>query len=117
MEGTPHRVIDGIANGIANGAKGLVDSAVNAVKGAGETVMKALDGPFASVTGKEGPHRIVDRAIDGALEAGVNLVDSGFIGSAQKAGEAIMKALDQPPEQIGIPPALGTLGKFKLFGK
>lgn len=117
MDGTPHRVVDSFANGVANGAKGLFDAVVNAAKGAGETVMKALDTPFSQVTGKEGPHRIIDRALDGATDAYTNFIDTGVIGTAKKVGEGLMKALDQPPEQIGIPPALGGLGKFQLFKK
>ena len=109
---TPHRVVDSIAEGIANGATGLISAGVNAVKGAAETVMKALDTPFTQVTGKEGPHRIIDRAADGAVDAGVNFVENGVIGTAKKVGEGVMKALDQPPEQIGIPP---ELGKFQIF--
>lgn len=109
---TPHRVVDSIANGVANGATGLISAGANAVKGAAESVMKALDTPFTQVTGKEGPHRIIDRAADGAVDAAVNLIDAGAIGTAKKVGEGVMKALDQPPEQIGIPP---ELGKFQIF--
>jgi len=109
---TPHRVVDSIANGVANGVTGLISAGANAVKGAAETVMKALDTPFTQVTGKEGPHRIIDRAADGAVDAAVNLIDAGAIGTAKKVGEGVMKALDQPPEQIGIPP---ELGKFQIF--
>jgi hypothetical protein len=106
-------VVDSIAEGIANGATGLISAGVSAVKGAAETVMKALDTPFAQVTGKEGPHRIIDRAADGAVDAGVNFIEAGVIGTAKKVGEGAMKALDQPPEQIGIPPDLGKLQIFK----
>ncbi|MDO9580594.1 MAG: hypothetical protein Q7J06_08510, partial [Bacteroidales bacterium] len=74
-------------------------------------IMRALDGPFTGITGKEGPHRIVDRLADGAIDAGVNFVDAGIVGTAQKAGQAIMGALDHLPEQTGIPPKLPTLRK------
>lgn len=114
MDGTPHRVVDNIANGIADGAKGLIDAGVNAAKGAAEAVMKALDTPFTQVTGKEGPHRMLDRAADGAVDAGVNFIETAVIGTAEKVGEGLMKALDHPTEQVGIPP---ELGKFQLFKK
>jgi hypothetical protein len=114
MDGTPHRVVDSIANGVANGVTGLINAAIGAVQGAGESVMKALDMPFTKVTGKEGPHRILDRAADGAVDAGRNFVEAGVIGTAKKAGEGIMHALDQPTEQIGIPP---ELGKFQIFNR
>lgn len=110
---TPHRVLDSIADGVASGAQGLFDAGVNALKGAGKSVMNALDKPFAAVTGKEGPHRIVDRFADGVANTAENVVDNGIIGSAEMAGEAIMKALDQPPEQIGIPPDLETMRLWK----
>lgn len=110
---TPHRVVDSLANGVAGGAKSLVDAGLNALKGAGETIMGGLDKPFAAVTGKEGPHRIVDRLADGAAGTIQNVVDSGIIGSAQHAGETIMKALDHPPEQVGIPPDIETMRLFK----
>lgn len=112
MDGTPHRVVDAIANGIADGVRGLLGAAVGAAQGAAETVMRALDTPFTQVTGKEGPHRVIDRAADGAADAGVNFIESGVIGTAKKVGEGIMKALDHPTEQVGIPP---ELGKFQIF--
>lgn len=110
---TPHRVLDSIADGVASGARSLFDAGLNALKGAGGTIMGGLDKPFAAITGKEGPHRIIDRLANGAADTAANVVDSGIIGSAQTAGEAIMKALDQPPEQIGIPPDIERLGLFK----
>ena len=110
---TPHRVVDSIADGIAEGAKSLVDSGLNAFRGAGETIMGGLDKPFAAITGKEGPHRILDRFADGALDTVTNFIDSGIIESAKKAGEAVMKALDHPPEQIGIPPDIDSMRLFR----
>lgn len=110
---TPHRVVDSIADGIVDGAKSLFDAGANALKGAGETIMGGLDKPFAAFTGKEGPHRIIDRFADGALDAVTNFVDSGIIESTKKAGEAVMRALDHPPEQIGIPPDIETMRLFK----
>lgn len=110
---TPHRVVDGIANGIAAGARGLGDAAISAVKGAGKAVMGALDKPFTQITGKEGPHRIIDRVADGAVSAGTNFVDSGVIGTAKAAGEGLMKALDQPLEQVKGISEMKLPGMFK----
>lgn len=111
IEGTPHRIVDGIAKGIAGGARNFITAAASGVKGAGEAIMRGLDGPFTQVTGKEGPHRIADRLADGAIDAGVHFLDSGIIGTAEKAGEAIMRALDHFPEQTGLPPKIPRLRK------
>lgn len=111
---TPHRVVDSVADGIAGGAKGLIMAASSALKGAGGAIMSGLDKPFSAVTGKEGPHRMIDRLANGAVDTVTNFVDNGLIGGAQSAGESVMKALDQPPEQIGIPP---DIERMKLFGK
>lgn len=111
---TPHRVLDSIADGIADGAKGLIMAGSNAMKGAGSAIMSGLDKPFAAVTGKEGPHRMVDRLANGAVDTATNFVDQGVIGGVQAAGETLMKALDHPPEQVGLPP---DIERMKLFGK
>jgi len=96
-----HRIVDDVLDGLADGAQGLVSSIAGAVRGVGESVMGALDKPFSALLpGKEGPHRIIDRAADGIVSAGVNAVNQGLIGSARIAGEGIMKALDHPLEQI-----------------
>lgn len=110
---TPHRVVDSIADGIADGIKGLFDAGASAAKSAGETIMGGLDKPFAAFTGKEGPHRIVDWFADGALDTVTGFVDNGVIAGAKNAGEAVMKALDHPPEQIGIPPDIETMRLFR----
>jgi phage-related protein len=112
---TPHRVIDSVANGIANGAQGIFDGAANALKGAGNAIMNGLDKPFEAVSGgREGPHHIAGRLADGVVNTAQNVVDQGVIGSAKKAGETVMRALDQPPEQIGLPPDLDKGIGFKL---
>lgn len=104
-----HRMVDSVLDGIANGAQGFVSSVAGAVKGVGKSVMGGLDKPFSALLpGKEGPHRIIDRAADGIIDAGVNLANQGFIGSAKTAGEAVMKALDHPLEQVR------GMGKFEL---
>lgn len=113
----PHRVIDSIAEGLVGAVDGLGDSLAGAVRSAGKSVMSALDKPFALVTGKEGPHRIVDRLGDGAVDTMTNIGSSGIIGSAKKAGEAIMSALDQPVEQTGMPPKLEGLGILPKLGR
>lgn len=110
---TPHRVLDSIADGVVDGVKSLFDAGASAFKSAGETIMGGLDKPFAAITGKEGPHRIVDRLADGALNTVTGFVDNGIIAGAKNAGEAVMKALDHPPEQIGIPPDIETMRLFK----
>ena len=102
----PHRVVDGIADGLVDAADGLGRSLTGAVQGAGEQIMSALDKPFTAVTNKEGPHRIIDRLADGAVDTVNNIASEGIIASAKKAGEAVMSALDQPVEQVGIPPKL-----------
>ena len=95
-----HRVVDSIADGLASGAQGFVSSVAGAVKGVGESVMRGLDKPFTDLTGKEGPHRIIDRAADGVVGAGINALNQGVIGSYKMLGEGLMKALDQPLEQV-----------------
>ena len=106
MEG-PHRVIGNIMDGAANGINGLGNGVVGAVEGLGESVMSALDKPFTGVTGMQGPHRAIDKAAKGAIDAGVNFASQGVIGSAKTAGEGLMKALDHPLEQV-------SKGKFEL---
>lgn len=114
---TPHRVVDGVGESLANLATSLVNGAAGAVRGVGKTFMGALDAPFRQVTRKEGPHRIADRAADGALNAVTNLLNNGVIGTARAAKEGVMKALDQPCEQLGIPPDIGGKEKFSLSDK
>lgn len=111
MNGAPHRKVDEVATGLIDAVRGVGNSVTGSVKGAGEKIMRALDEPFTAVTGKKGPHRIAHQLADGAIDAGVNFVDKGVIGSVQIAGEAVMKALDQVPEQTGIPPELPKLRK------
>ena len=100
MEG-PHRVIGNILDGLAEGIDGLGNGAVRAVEGVGESVMSALDKPFTGVTGMQGPHRVIDKAAKGAIDAGVNFASRGIIASAKTAGEGLMEALDHPLKQIG----------------
>ena len=106
MEG-PHRVIGNILNGLANGINSLGNGVVGAIKGAGESVMSALDKPFTGVTGMQGPHRAIDKVAKGTIGAGVNFASRGIIGSVKIAGEGLMEALDHPLEQI-------SKGKFEL---
>ncbi len=113
----PHRIVGGVADGVAEGVRGIGNGLVSSARGAGSQVMGALDKPFEMITHKEGPHRIVDRLVNGTLSAGVNAVDSGIMGSLKTEGEAIMKAMDQPPEQTGLPPDLGSLQLPKMLSK
>ncbi len=99
MEG-PHRVIGNFLDGVANGVDSLGNGAVRTIEDAGEGVMSALDKPFTEVTGMQGPHRAVDRAAKGFLDATANLGSRGIVGSAKEAGEGIMRALDHPLEQL-----------------
>jgi len=103
----PHRVVGDVADGLANGVRGVGNGMVGAVKGAGAQIMSALDKPFTKVTGKEGPHRIIDRFLNGTVDAGVNVVDNGGLRSLQEEGAAIMRSMDQPLEQ------LSSFGKSK----
>jgi len=111
MNGAPHRIVDGIATGLIDSVRGVGNSVTGSVKGAGEKIMRALDEPFSAVTDKEGPHRVAHRLANGLIDAGVNFVDKGIVGSTKMAGEAVMRALDHVPEQTGIPPQLPTLRK------
>ena len=110
---TPHRVVDGLVTGLADGAKCVGDGVAGAVKDAGGKLMGGLDKPFADVTKKEGPHRIIDRLLNGTLDAASGVGD-GIIGAAETFGQGIMKALDQPAEQTGIPPDFEGAKGLKL---
>lgn len=110
-----HRAVDNILDGFANGASGFVSSIANAVKGVGKSVMSGLDKPFTDLTGREGPHRILDRAADNLIDAGVNFLNDGVIGSAKIAGEGVMKAMDHPIEQVEQ--GISKLPLPKLFRK
>ena len=122
-EGTPHRVLDNILDGAANGAKGLVSGLSGALTSAGEGIQTGLDAPWKSIGGPDQPLRIVDRLLDGAVQAGVNAVNQGVIETVKQGGDAIQNALDHPVENFGIPPSMGEgmrtpmsrgFGRFKL---
>lgn len=102
-----HRVAANIMDGLADAVTGFVNQVATTIKTPGEAVMKGLDKPFTEITGKEGPHRVVDIVADGAIDAGVNFINQGVVGSARKFGDAVMAALDQPLQQTG-------LGKIEL---
>jgi len=95
-------MVDNVLDGVASGATGLVSGVSGAVKGVGKSVMSGLDKPFNALTGKEGPHRMADRAADGFVDAGVGFVNTGIVGSVQKFGKGIMRALDHPLEQLHL---------------
>ena len=102
LQGGPHRMVDSVLDGIAQGARGFVNSVASAIKMTGGALMAGLDKPFnAIIPDRQGPHRIADRLADGVVDTGVNFVNEGVIGSAQTAGRAVMGALDHPLEQIG----------------
>lgn len=106
----PHRMVDRIMDGVADGASGAVRSLTGGVKQVGNQLMNGLDAPCRELTGKEGPHRIVDHALDGYVDAVENGICQGAIGSMKIVGEGISRGLDNPVEQIGIPPA--DIGKI-----
>ena len=108
-----HNMVDSVLDGVANGVTGFVNSIAGGIEGAGESVMRGLDKPFTDITGRVGPHRMIDDAVDGVIDAGVNFVNQGLVGSARIAGKGVMHALDQPMEQLG----LGKLELPKLFRK
>lgn len=110
---SPHRVVGDALNNLANSVNSIGNSAVKTVEEVGESVMSALDKPFTGVIGFEGPHRAVDAAAKGVVEAGSDFFSVGIIGSAKTAGEGVMKALDHPLEQIGK----GKLGVPEMFKK
>lgn len=120
---TPHRVVDGIVDGLAQGAQDVVGSLAGGLKGAGNAVMNAVDKPPQALLHKQGPHRIVDRGLNAGVDAATQFVNQGVIGSVRTLGEGISRALDQPTEEIGLPPDLGGGGpgmpKFELpkFGR
>lgn len=109
----PHRMVDSMASGVINGVERFISSSANAIKGAGDTIVSGLDKPFKDITGKEGPIMILGILGDGFIGAGTNFVDNGIIGSVKIAGETVMKALDQPIEQLGLPTDMGKLDLFK----
>ena len=115
VDGTPHRVVDSILDSAADGAKSLVSGVTGALTGLGEGLQTGLDKPWKSVGGPDQPLRIVDRLLDGALNATVNAVNQGAIETLKMGGESVAHALDHPVENFGIPPALGAgMGGIKM---
>jgi hypothetical protein len=110
---SPHRVVGGALENLANSINNIGDSATKTVEEVGETMMSALDKPFTGLTGIEGPHRAVDAAAKGAIDSGSIFFSEGIIGGAKTAGEGLMKTLDHPLEQIGK----GKLGVPEVFKK
>lgn len=82
---TPDRVVDSVANGVADGAQGISDGILGALRNAGSAIMSGLDKPFMAVTGKEGPHHIVGRLADGAAGTVQNAVDQGLYRRCQES--------------------------------
>lgn len=106
---TPHRLVDQAADGLADGAKTVVGSLAEGLKGAGQAIMRALDPPPQQFLGREGPHRIVDRFNNGVVDGAKNAYQEG-VHSLQITGEGIARALDHPAENVGVPPDIGGLG-------
>lgn len=101
----PHRMVDQVADGLANAAAGLVGGLGGAVKGVGKSVMSGLDQPLRAMDVTEGPHRVADPVLDGIVDAAMNFPNSGIIGSLKIVGKGIMRGLDQPVKQISAGPA------------
>ena len=117
MDGTPHRMVDQLVNGLVGGAQGIVSGVGGGLTGAGEMVQRGLDTPWKALNGPEQPLRAVDRLLDGTVAAMTGAVNQGFLGSLKAEGAAIQSALDHPSQQIGVPPALGAgLGRSPLSG-
>jgi phage-related protein len=120
-DGTPHRVVDSVLDSAANGAKSMVSGLTGALSGLGEGIQSGLDQPWKAVGGPDQPLRIVDRLLDGALNATINAVNQGGIETLRIGGKSVQTALDHPVENFGIPPSLGTgmnplgrgMGRFK----
>ena len=118
-DGAPHRVVDSILDAAADGAKSLVSGVTGALTGLGEGIQSGLDQPWKAVGGPDQPLRIVDRVLDGALQATVNAVNQGGLETLKMAGESVQHGLDHPVDNFGIPPSLGAgmnvgvLGRFK----
>ena len=96
----PHRMVDGVLDGIAVAAQGVVNTVVSGVKGAGKSIMVAADEPWTKTIGIEGPHRVVDRVLD----TGADIIQdtANFpINELKRAGQGICSALDHPIEQLG----------------
>ena len=105
---TPHRIVDGAADGLAEGAKGLIGTIADGLKGAGESLMRALDGPPQQLLGREGPHRIMDRFNDGFVD-GARHAYKETVQALQITGEGLQSALDHPPQNVGLPPDIGGM--------
>jgi len=114
-QGTPHRVVDQVLDGLIGGAQGVVSGIGGGLSGAGEMVQRGLDQPWKAMNGPEQPLRAVDRLLDGTIQAATQAINQGILGSWKAEGEAIQSALDHPSQQVGIPPGLGAnLGRSPL---
>ena len=109
-QGTPHRILDGVLDGLADGAKGLVSTMAGGLKGVGGAIQDALDEAPKALGGPESVARIPDRILNGQVDAVVQAVNQGGIGALQTAGEGIQQGLDKPVEQFGIPPPFEQMG-------
>ena len=114
-QGTPHRVVDQVLDGLVGGAQGVVSGIGGGLTGAGEMVQRGLDQPWKMMNGPEQPMRAVDRLLDGTVHAATVAINQGVLGSLKAEGEAVQSALDHPSQQVGIPPGLGgTLARSPL---
>ena len=105
---TPHRIVAQGVDGLADGAKGLMGTIADGLKGAGEALMRSLDAPPQQLLGREGPHRMVDRFNDGVVD-GARHAGQSTIQALQTTGEGLQSALDHPPQNVGLPPDIGGM--------
>ena len=94
----PGDMIDGAARGITGAAKGIISSVASGLRGAGENVQGAVDGPFKAVGVKQSPLMIIHDPLNGVIGAVENAVNSGVISSVEMVGHGITSGVDRIPE-------------------
>lgn len=103
MSKGPHKDVGAMVDNVAGTAESTIRSLASTVKGMGSQLMSTLDEPVKAITKKPGPHRMVDNVLDGGVDAGVNMMTNGMIGSARIVGHSVMNAMDNPFEQLQNP--------------
>ena len=114
-QGTPHGIVNRIFEAIAGGAKGLGSSVKGGLQGVGNGVQRGLDAPWQAVGAPEQPLHVVDRFLDGGLDATDNALSRGAIETAEMGSRTVTHALDHPVEQFGVPPDMGDMGMGGKF--
>lgn len=108
MNGTPHRVVDGVVKSAVNTVEGLGSSLNGTARSLGGQIQDLTDTPFKLVGGLRSPLRVVDKMANGLLNTADNAINRGGLDSIKNVSEAVSSGLDEPVEQFGIPPALGN---------